>query len=66
MNGMTASGLERARQALRRGTTEALLGERECAWLDVKEGIYRLDYPKAADELAKNVAEFAPHAGGAQ
>ncbi|WP_037307007.1 hypothetical protein [Amycolatopsis orientalis] len=62
---MTVSGLERARQALRRGDVDALLGERECAWLDVKDGVYRLDQPKGADELAKDVTAFAntPHGG---
>lgn len=62
---MTASGLERARRALHQGDAEALLGERECAWLDVKERIYPLDKPKGAEELAKDVAAFAntPHGG---
>lgn len=62
---MTASGLERARQALHRGDLEALLGERECAWLDVKSGIYPLDQPKGPEELVKDVAAFAntPHGG---
>jgi hypothetical protein len=62
---MTASGLEHARQALYRGDPEALLGERECAWLDVKGGIYPLELPKGAEELAKDVAAFAntPHGG---
>ncbi len=64
MAGMTASGLERARQALRRGDLEALLGERECAWLDVKDGIYPLDRPKGAEELAKDVAAFANNPDG--
>ncbi|MEV7099302.1 hypothetical protein AB0M80_41400 [Amycolatopsis sp. NPDC051045] len=56
---MTVSGLERARQALRRGDPEALLGERECVWLDVKDGVYRLEQPKGPEELAKDVAAFA-------
>jgi len=62
---MTDSGLERARRALHRGDLEALLGERECAWLDVKSGIYPLSQPKGPEELAKDVAAFAntPHGG---
>ncbi len=65
MTRVTASGLQRARQALQRGDAEALLGERECAWLDVKERIYLLDKPKGSEELAKDVAAFAntPHGG---
>ncbi|MFI6029445.1 hypothetical protein [Amycolatopsis magusensis] len=56
---MTVSGLERARQALHRDDPEVLLGERECAWLDVKERIYPLANPKGPEELAKDVAAFA-------
>jgi hypothetical protein len=61
---MTASGLESARHALRRGDPEALLDERECDWLDVKSGVYRLDHPKGPEALAKDVAAFADTADG--
>ncbi|MGW4527850.1 RNA-binding domain-containing protein [Amycolatopsis sp. NPDC004378] len=61
---MTAAGLDRARQALRRDDPGALVGERECVWLDVKDGIYPLDQPKGAEELAKDVAAFANTADG--
>jgi hypothetical protein len=56
---VTVIGLEHTRQALRRRDPAALLGERECAWLDVKAGVYRLDQPKGSEELAKDVAAFA-------
>ncbi|WP_157494138.1 helix-turn-helix domain-containing protein [Kutzneria sp. 744] len=56
---MAATGLERARQALRGGDPAALLGERETVWLDVKGGVYRLDQPAGPEELAKDVAAFA-------
>jgi hypothetical protein len=61
---MTASGLERARQALRHGDLQALLGRRENTWLDVKSGVYPLDKPKGPEELAKDVAAFANTADG--
>ena len=48
-----------ARAALRAGTPADLLGLAECGWLDVKAGVYRLDDPAKALELAKDVAAFA-------
>lgn len=36
-----------------------MLGVRECIWLDVKEGPYRLDDASSAAELLKDVAAFA-------
>ena len=48
-----------ARAALRAGVPADLLGLAECGWLDVKAGVYRLDDPAKALELAKDVAAFA-------
>jgi len=48
-----------ARAALRAGAPADLLGLAECGWLDVKAGVYRLDDPAKALELAKDVAAFA-------
>jgi hypothetical protein len=48
-----------ARAALRAGRPADLLGLAECGWLDVKAGVYRLDDPAKALELAKDVAAFA-------
>jgi hypothetical protein len=45
--------------ALGEGKPEELLGLAECGWLDVKGGVYRLDEPGGAEELAKDVAAFA-------
>src|ERR1035441_5821682 len=36
-----------------------LIGLAECAWLDVKKGVYELDTPAGAEELVKDVAAFA-------
>jgi hypothetical protein len=41
-----------------------LLGLAECGWLDAKDGIYQLDDPAGAEELAKDVAAFANAKGG--
>jgi hypothetical protein len=51
--------IDGARVALRAGRPEELLGAPECGWLDVKSGVYRLDDPASAEELAKDVAAFA-------
>lgn len=51
--------IDGAREALRAGRPEALLGLAESGWLDVKGGIYRLDEPGGPEELAKDVAGFA-------
>lgn len=56
---MTSSSLEFARAALQAGNPERLLGLSECAWLDVKDGVYVLDDPYRAEELLKDVAAFA-------
>ena len=56
---MSVTDIDRARAALRAGRPEELLGLAECGWLDVKGGIYRLDEPGGAEELAKDVAGFA-------
>jgi hypothetical protein len=51
--------IDAARAALSAGRPEELLGVAECGWLDVKGGVYRLDDPASAEELAKDVAAFA-------
>jgi hypothetical protein len=48
-----------ARAALRSGKPAELIGLAESGWLDVKGGIYDLSDRVKADELAKDVAEFA-------
>jgi hypothetical protein len=53
------SDIDGARAALRSGRPEELIGLHECSWLDVKSGIYLLDKPGGAEELAKDVAAFA-------
>ncbi len=56
---MPVNDIDSARTALRAGSPEELLGLAECGWLDAKGGIYRLDDPAGAEELAKDVAAFA-------
>ena len=56
---MLGKGIEGARAALRAGRPADLLGLAECGWLDVKAGVYQLDDPAKALELAKDVAAFA-------
>lgn len=56
---MSVTDIDSAWAALRAGRPEELLGLAECGWLDVKGGIYRLDEPGGAEELAKDVAGFA-------
>ena len=51
--------VEGARAALNAGRPADLLGLAECGWLDVKAGVYQLDDPAKALELAKDVASFA-------
>lgn len=56
---MTGAALEATRKALRTSGPSAVVGMRECAWLDAKEQVYALGQPKAPEELAKDVASFA-------
>jgi hypothetical protein len=51
--------VEGARAALKAGRPADLLGLAECGWLDVKAGVYQLDDPVKALELAKDVASSA-------
>jgi hypothetical protein len=51
--------IDGARAALRGGKPTELIGLAECGWLDVKGGIYNLTKPDKADELVKDVVEFA-------
>ncbi|HEY2312729.1 MAG TPA: hypothetical protein VGH96_03870 [Streptosporangiaceae bacterium] len=44
---------------MRAGEPERLLGPAECEWLDVKDGVYKLDDPAQAEELVKDVGGFA-------
>jgi hypothetical protein len=53
------SDIEGARAVLGNGKPAELLGLAECGWLDVKDGVYQLDDPAKAEELAKDVAGFA-------
>jgi hypothetical protein len=56
---MPLTNLDAALAALHAGEPRLLLGLAECEWLDVKEGVYRLDDPAKAEELVKDVAGFA-------
>ncbi|MFD8727813.1 RNA-binding domain-containing protein [Streptomyces sp. NPDC059611] len=57
--------LKSALAALEAHQPGSLLGLRETQWLDAKKAPYRLtDDPKAAEELAKDVAAFANGGGG--
>lgn len=61
---MASSDLEAARQSLREGRPSTLIGLEEGAWLEVKDGVYRVDDPAGVDELVKDVAAFANGAAG--
>jgi hypothetical protein len=52
-------GIDDVRAALRDAKPAKLLGLAECGWLDAKAGVYQLDDPVKAAELAKDVAAFA-------
>lgn len=56
---MPVHNLRTAREALNDNNPTALLGLREGSWLDAKGGIYDLNSPSGAEELAKDVAAFA-------
>jgi hypothetical protein len=56
---MSLGSLAAAREALAAGEPEKLLGLAECAWLDVKGGVYDLGSTHGAEELLKDVAAFA-------
>jgi hypothetical protein len=60
---MPVRDLDEARAALRDGKPAELLGA-ECGWLDVKAGVYLLDDPVKADELAKDAAAFGNSGSG--
>jgi hypothetical protein len=62
---MSATGPDDVREALLRDRDPgAVVGLRECAWLDVKSGPYRLDTAWGKEELVKDVAAFANAAAG--
>jgi hypothetical protein len=61
---MPVRDLDEARVALRDGKPAELLGAAECEWLDVKAGVYLLDDPAKADELAKDGAAIGNGGGG--
>jgi hypothetical protein len=46
-------------RGMRAGEPEWLVGPAECEWLDVKDGVYKLDDPAKAEELVKDVGGFA-------
>ena len=56
---MSRGSLAAAREALGAAEPEKLLGLAECAWLDVKSGVYDLDSAYGEEELLKDVAAFA-------
>lgn len=56
---MALGSLAAAREALAAGEPEKFLGLAECAWLDVKSGLYDLGGGHGAEELLKDVAAFA-------
>ena len=56
---MPAKDIDGARAALRDNQPTELIGLAECAWLDVKEGVYQLEDPVGAEELVKDSAAFA-------
>jgi hypothetical protein len=56
---MSATSLDDVRHALRINDAAAVIGLRECAWLDVKSGPYRLDSATGKEELVKDVTAFA-------
>lgn len=60
----TTDGVTRLRTALLNSDPAAVIGQQECAWLDVKSGLYPLDRESGKDELAKDVAAFANTATG--
>ncbi|MFJ8590698.1 RNA-binding domain-containing protein [Streptomyces sp. NPDC093598] len=56
--------LSHAYSAIVCGNPEALLGRKECKWLDVKSQPYKLGNYAADEELCKDVASFANLQGG--
>jgi len=50
--------IDGVRAALRDNQLIELIGLAECAWLDVKEGVYQLEDPAGAEELVKDAAAF--------
>jgi Putative DNA-binding domain len=61
---MAQLDLQAIRDALASGRPEALIGMRECMWLDAKSAPYKLGDPKQAVELAKDVVALANARGG--
>jgi hypothetical protein len=53
-----------ALRALRSGGLDAVIGLRECAWLDAKEQPYKLGHPAQDAELRKDTAALANVNGG--
>ncbi len=51
--------IDGVRTALRASELTEPIGLAECAWLDVKEGVYRPEDPAGAEELVKGAAAFA-------
>jgi len=56
---VSVKDIDGVRAALRANEMTELIGLAECAWLDVKEGVYQLETPAGAEELVKDVAAFA-------
>ena len=53
-----------SRRALRSAGLDAVIGLRECAWLDAKEKPYKLGHPAQDAELCKDAAALANARGG--
>ena len=56
--------LDAVRQAVSSGRLDALIGMRECLWLDAKGEPYKLGNPRDDAELAKDVVALANARGG--
>jgi hypothetical protein len=56
--------LDGVREALRSGRPEALIGLRECKWLDAKREPHKLGHPKQDAELLKDAVALANARGG--
>jgi hypothetical protein len=56
---VSVKDIDGVRTALQANELTELTGLAECAWLDVKEGVYQLEAPGGAEELVKDVAAFA-------
>jgi hypothetical protein len=61
---MAALDLDQVREALTSGHVDALVGQRECKWLDAKSEPYKLGDPREDAELLKDAVALANAHGG--